>query len=926
MPRQARIMVGTVACMAAWLQPFATSSAADTASREHDLQIERQPLARALQEFAKQSGIQIIFFSDIATGREVLPLHGRFTIAAALEQMLIDSQLTYRQINDNTIEVCLRSSPACSRAASHPNPETEMNQNTASMHLAGNERRARRLRALSGALLSAAAMSAAAQSEKPELEEVVVTAQKREERLQDVPVAVTALSGEQLANAGINDTASLTNLTPSLTFTEGAHPANKNFRIRGIGTAVFGQGLEPSVSVVVDGIVLARAAQGFSDLADIERVEVLRGPQGTLFGKNSIGGVVNVVTKRPSTAFEADMDVTVAEENEYRVRGSVSGPLSESVGARLTGYYNDVDGHIRNVVANRDVNGHEDLGFRGKLEWDPTDRLNLLFMADYRENDTTCCSSQMISVVNPLLAQLVSPVVASFNNRDEADNRIATSSTEQATFSVEANYELDALTLTSLSAYQDFFVENDQPVDRLNTPVPLYLPVTNGSFDINDGSIDIQQFTQEFRVTSPGQQAFNYVAGLYFLDMDLDRGFERRVGNCAPGGAPAQFGQPCIVPQFRSQAGFLANTTTRNVALFGQTDFALVGNLSGLAGARFQYEEITYDGRRTADRVVAGDLPLPGFSPSSGSGKSDDTVLTGKLGLQYEFSVNAQTYLTWSTGYKGAGYEVEFATIFEDQEPIKPEEAKAWELGYKAQLFDGLLSLNTALFHAEYEDLQVQANRGNPDLGIVRFATTNAGSATTQGVEIELAFRPLGGLSLSGGATYLDSSVDIDGLNCPLSVQAAAPVLVGAHPINQCYRPAAAANPIQNVRDGSLPSSPKWRGNVTARYDFDVPGSNWSSFVQLAANAQSKMNFVIEQDPLTVHDSYTIVDASIGLRDQSQRYRLTLFVKNLFDEHYLTSMARATTLTTASVTPDNLTGTVPKEANRYFGATFGVSF
>ncbi len=133
---------------------------------------------------------------------------------------------------------------------------------------------------------------------------------------------MTALSGEALARNNVNDTAGLVAMTPSLTFTDGAQPNNRNFRIRGIGTAVFGQGLEPSVSVVMDGIPLARASQGFSDLADIERVEVLRGPQGTLFGKNSVGGVINVVTKRPSKEFEANVDATFAEEQEYRVRGS----------------------------------------------------------------------------------------------------------------------------------------------------------------------------------------------------------------------------------------------------------------------------------------------------------------------------------------------------------------------------------------------------------------------------------------------------------------------------------------------------------------------------------------------------------------------------------------------------------------------------
>jgi iron complex outermembrane receptor protein len=315
-----------------------------------------------------------------------------------------------------------------------------------------------------------------------------------------------------------------------------------------------------------------------------------------------------------------------------------------------------------------------------------------------------------------------------------------------------------------------------------------------------------------------------------------------------------------------------------------------------------------------------------GVTPSAGSGKSDDSVVTGKAGLQYKFSDEAQTYLTWSTGYKGRGYEVEFNADFANQTPIDPETAQAFELGYKAQLFDGALSLNTAVFHAKYEDLQVQANRGNADLGIVRFVTTNAGSSTTEGVELELMTQPLTGLTFGGGVTYMTTSVDIDGLNCSLSQQALAPVITGTPPVNTCYRTTAGATPVQNVRGGDLPNAPDWRGSLTARYEFGVPGTSWDSFVQLTGTSQSRMNFVIEQDPLTTQDGYTTVDASIGLRDADNRYRLTFFVKNVFDEHYVTLMARASTLSTATLTPDQLTGNIPKEANRYFGATFGVSF
>ena len=800
---------------------FAALANAGDVNGKVPLDIPQQSLASALTTLAKQADLQILFSQELVAGIQSIALSGSYSGAEALQRLLAQSNLEYVVSGPDTIVIRPRPVAVVPVSRANDSPDT------------------------------AATPAASPQEEGAPLAEIIVSAQKRLQRLQDVPVAVTALSGETLTQSNVNDTAGLVTMTPSLTYTQGAQPSNTNFRIRGIGTALFGQGLEPSVSVVVDGIVLARSSQGFADLADIERVEVLRGPQGTLFGKNAVGGLINVVTRRPSDTFQADLDMTVAEQEEYRVRGTISGPLNETMGARLTGYYNDVGGHIHNVTLDKDVNSSRSLGFRGKFEWDATERLNLLLTADYRESDTDCCSSQYISVTNPLLAQLLLPVVASFNNTQETENLRTFFTTDQKTASLEANLDLEPFTITSLTAYQDFAILNNQPIDRLNTPAPLYLPATNGQFDINGGTVDIAQFSQELRLTSPSSDAFNYVAGLYFLDFELDRGFQRRTGNCAPGGNAAAFGQPCVVPLFRSQAGFHANTTTKNIAAFGQTDFRIVGNLSGIAGARLQYEEIAYDGVRSDTRLVAGDLPLQGMSPSAGSGKSDDTVVTGKLGLQYKFSDDAQTYLTWSTGYKGAGYEVEFAADFANQQPVEPETAKAWELGYKAQLFDGALSLNTALFHAKYEDLQVQANRGNADLGIVRFVTTNAGSSTTEGVELELTTRPLTGLLLSGGVTYVATSVDIDGLNCALSDQNAAPVITGQIPYNICYRSVAGANPVQNVRGGDLPNAPRWRGNLSARYEFALPGTSLESFVQLAASAQSKMNFVIEQDPLT---------------------------------------------------------------------------
>lgn len=246
---------------------------------------------------------------------------------------------------------------------------------------------------LSGAL--AVSAPAFAQEAEGDIQpgDIVVTAQKRTERLQDIPLAVTAVSADALAARQINDTNSLVTAIPSLSFQQGANPTNTSFRIRGVGTALFGQGVESSVSVVVDGVVAVRSAQGFSDLADIERIEVLRGPQGTLFGKNASAGVISVTTARPSDELEGKGEITIAEHNEYRARGTVSGPITNTLRARVSGYYNDVQGVTKNLANNEWVNGSKSWGVRGKLEWDAADNLTFLLAGEYKKTDADCCAS-----------------------------------------------------------------------------------------------------------------------------------------------------------------------------------------------------------------------------------------------------------------------------------------------------------------------------------------------------------------------------------------------------------------------------------------------------------------------------------------------------------------------------------------------------
>ncbi|HWU02209.1 MAG TPA: TonB-dependent receptor plug domain-containing protein, partial [Novosphingobium sp.] len=454
--------------------------------------------------------------------------------------------------------------------------------------------------------------AAPAAIDTPAAGDIVVTAQKRAERLQDVPLAVTALSGQALANRNITDTTNLGQISPSLTYTQGTNPGNSSFRIRGIGTAVFGVGNESSVSVVMDGVVMARAAQGFTDLADIERVEVLRGPQGTLFGKNATGGAINIVTARPTRELTGKVSASIAEMGEYHVNGTVSGPLSDRVRLRLTGFYSKDDGYIYNTTLQHKTNGSESWGVHGKLEFD-LGPVNLLASASYGHTNSQCCQSVFIRADNPNLATLLSPVVASGTNTQVNSNLDTVTATTQQVYSLEAKYDLGPVSLTSITAYQKFNLYNNQDVDGINTATPIYTGGTSApyyaQYDVNGGAWQLDNFTQELRASNAHKGRLNYVAGVFYSDLTIDRGFTRRIVTCnAPASAGLAIGAACPAANTVGSSGqSLAHLRQDQYAFFGQLDYNIVGGLKAIGGMRWQHEFISVYGFQYDAPPFAGD-------------------------------------------------------------------------------------------------------------------------------------------------------------------------------------------------------------------------------------------------------------------------------------------------------------------------------
>ncbi|NND66764.1 MAG: TonB-dependent receptor plug domain-containing protein, partial [Halioglobus sp.] len=359
--------------------------------------------------------------------------------------------------------------------------------------------------ALATALLAASGISHA---QGLALEEVLVTATKREASLQDVSVAVTALSAEDLGLAQITSSEDLTFLVPALNLQKGSNPRQTSFSIRGIGTQSFSSAVEPSVSTMVDGVVMGRSGQAFMQLLDVQRVEVLRGPQGTLFGKNATGGVVHIITQNPTDTTTGEISVTAITHDEYRGGLTVSGPLTDTLGYRLSANGKDVADYTQNEFDGNKLDGNEEWSVRGKLRWLPAENLEFKWASDKSDRSCDCTTSPLRSI-DPFggneeqvaeILDRISPVVPGDENTQVNINKLNFSDAENSGHSLEVNWDIGEFTLTSVSALREFEVNGFGDID--SQPIDLL------GFD-QFGSSQTEQFTQELRLLSPIGERFS---------------------------------------------------------------------------------------------------------------------------------------------------------------------------------------------------------------------------------------------------------------------------------------------------------------------------------------------------------------------------------------------------------------------------------
>jgi outer membrane receptor protein involved in Fe transport len=763
---------------------------------------------------------------------------------------------------------------------------------------------------LAGAAASVAQAQQPGQEEGSLLEEVIITAQKREESLQDVPISVNAIGGEKLAEANIVRLDDLKAYVPNLQVTE-TGIAN-NVYIRGIGSGL-NQGFEQSVSQYSDGIYRGRGHQSRMPFLDLERVEVLRGPQPILFGKNAIAGAVNLVSARPGDEFEGLVRARFETETDERAADVVlSGPFTDTFGARLAVRYRETDGYQRNLTLNRDEPIRDEIGGRLTFRWAPSEAFDATLKIEGGSFDVEGRQVEVFgeqpaapvlrnngtptgAIVNPLPGTAGLTYGQILRNAFQQDPGVLNNSVdfnrssngdfsnldnEEAALTI--NYDFGGVTLTSVTGYSAY--ELDEGCDCDFTGATVF---TAGIFE------DFDQISQELRLTSPADQKVSWIAGLFYQDYDLEEAdfvFFPANSTLVPlvvAQTTAQqvaMGVPLAQAQAIGQAAGAAFGNSANprvftqdselYAVFAQATWNVTDAFRVTAGGRWTTEDKT--GLRVMDisRGLGGPSATPGLVDAlylallgiqrhGLAGERSEDNFSPLVNLQYDFGADSMAYLSWARGYKSGGYDARSnrappVGTFE----YEPEKATSYELGLKTSI-RGVAEFNAAVFFTDYEDLQTSAFDGRLGFNV------GNGTAEVKGVELEGRWKPTERLLLSGSIAYLDFEwTRYDG---------------------QCYfaAPASLFNGVSCRYDGfDNQLSPDLTGVVSAEYSWPI-GENLRLNTAVDVLYSDEYLVSLTLDPVAVQDSYTKLNARIALGGSEGRWELALVGRNLTDEEVI---------------------------------------
>ncbi len=707
------------------------------------------------------------------------------------------------------------------------------------------------------AVLLAVANLAQAQ-EQLVLEEVIVTAQKRVQSLAEVPISVAAVSGEAITNRGIGSMTALSTSVPNMYITESQ--IDSTIQIRGVQTGA-NKGFEQSVAMYVDGVYYGRSQLIRLPLVDLDRVEVLRGPQPTLFGKNAIAGAVSVWSAMPTNEVEGSLTAAYEfEHEETLLRGVISGPLGDTVRGRLVAHWRDMDGWMTNQITGNTEPNIEETFVRGILQWDTTDDLRMTFKAEYAEFDRDGWALEMHTPTDSFSQVYQGPFYVETNENDKNESGPSDSNNEVNNFVFNLDYQWGDHVLTATTGWVDYDTSEFVDVDYSR------LILLDGT---NQGE-DFEQISQEIRLTSPGGEFIDYIAGIYYQDSELTVTDE------------IIYGETFLITPFSPIAdSYTDREVTQDAELwsvFAQADIHFTDALTLTIGAR--YSDETKDGRRDfavlpgpTNTGVNMPSPVPVYDnmleflfgalnqyTHTISSDRDETSFDPLVNLQYQINDDVMTYISYSEGTKAGGFDVRGNSI--EGNPVavpgtweyEDESATNYELG--AKFFYDRLQMSMALFHTEYDDLQTQIFDGS--LG---FLVLNASESTIEGFEVDARYLVTDALELYGALGYLDFEYD-------------------SFEDGQCAYPQSGTCSLTGE---TTIQAPEWTANLGLDYRQAIGGS-------LVFDANLNLDYRDEYygmanlDENSIQDAETLVSAVLGLSSADGTWRVSVIGDNLTDE------------------------------------------
>ena len=698
---------------------------------------------------------------------------------------------------------------------------------------------------LAGAAWGALSTVAVAQDAPARTEEaanvgdVIVTARRRAEALQDVPVAVTAFTAEALEARGSADITELARSTPSLTLNaaRGSNSTLISF-IRGVGQQDPLWGFDPGVGLYIDDVYVARPQAAVLDIFDVERIEVLRGPQGTLYGRNTIGGAIKYVTRRIGQDPQLSLRGAYGSYNQLDGVVSMSGPVSDTVGVSASVARYLRDGFGENLNTGNEHYNKDVVAARAGIEWTPTDALFFRLAGDWvRDNSNARHGHRELA---PILADEYD-TMAGAGDRNRVETRGLSLTGE---FTVN-----DSLTLKSITAYRDGETRGNIDFDNLPGPI-LDIPA----------QYDDDQFSQEFQALFDGGR-WSGVAGVYYLDATASGAFDTVVGN------------------FNLTTLTAGSVDTKSWSVFGDLTYDFTDALSMSVGGRFTHDKKTgtvfrqqYLGIRSPFFGNAAAVPLGGPRTDYTETREFEEF-TPRVSVSYEISEDLTTYASWGRGFKSGGFDMRGDAVLYPDTVLgyDPETVETIELGLKGRLFDRF-SFATAVFDSSYEDQQITTQY--PAGATVASVVDNVGSSSIRGWEFEGSLRATDNLVINGMLSYIDAEFDEFLAYIPTGpLNTTCPLLVG------CFVDVSDQRDFQNT--------PEWTGSISATWTHWFEDGSEVAFTPSAAYRGAYQQFETAA-PLLDQDAYWMYDASVVWTSASDRWTVGLHGKNLSDERYRT--------------------------------------